>query len=228
MELEKFKTSLPAEQFEELSTLVADLIGQRDAARNESINGRKGLRSKVDELTAAQTRLLEKLGVDSLEDLDALPDARGQADKVAQLEAQLKRLSREREEAGKELTTLRQQRETDRKRAALASVISKHQFVDPELAQLALEARLRVEGDEFLFEADGGKLVPLDEGAAALARAKPHLVRAQGGTGSGFREGTAQAGSGAPAKRPERKDFGDEVAYFRAAAAFDREQRQAS
>ncbi len=56
-----------------------------------------------------------------------------------------------------------------------------------------------------MFKAEGGKLVPLEEGAAWVAKTKPHLVKAQGGTGSGYRPNGN--GNGAPGKTMTRAEF---------------------
>ena len=59
---------------------VAELQGQRDVARQESITHRKGLKAKVDELERVTRTAFEKLGIDSAEELETLPDAKGQAE----------------------------------------------------------------------------------------------------------------------------------------------------
>ena len=95
MDLETLKDALGDEKFAALKTYVDDLTGQRDAARNESITGRKGLKEKLTKLEADQAALLEKLGLDSLDDLASLPDAKGSAEAAKQYEAKLKRMERE-------------------------------------------------------------------------------------------------------------------------------------
>lgn len=218
MNLDDLKEKLGEEAHKALVDYVGDLSGQRDAARKESIEGRKALKARLESLEALNRKVFDKLGIDSEDDLETLPDAKGQAEAMKQFEVQLKRAQREREEALKLRDDMVRERDTNRRQAAIAQVVAKHGFVDAEMAALALERGLRVEGDEILFEADGGKLVPLDEGAAWLAKAKPYMVRAAGGTGSGFRDGGGN--TGIPAKAPQRKDYTDEVAYFRDAAKF--------
>lgn len=171
----------------ELVKFVADLEGKVQQARDESISHRKGLKSRVEELERVNRLALEKLGVDSAEELEQLPDAKGQAEANKQLEAKVKRLERERDEARTSNTQLQQERDAERRKGAIAAVVGKHSFVDPDVATMLLEHGLQVEGDQFLFKAEGGKLVPLDEGAAWIAKTKPHLVKAQGGPGSGYR-----------------------------------------
>ena len=57
MDIEQLKEAIGDEKFAALKTYVDDLTGQRDAARNESITGRKGLKAKLDEMAAAQARV---------------------------------------------------------------------------------------------------------------------------------------------------------------------------
>ena len=99
MDIDALKDKLGDETFAKLKAHVDDLTGQRDAARNESINKRKALQTENETLKAFKSKALEKLGVDSDEDLDALPDAKGQADAAKQFEAKLKKAERERDEA---------------------------------------------------------------------------------------------------------------------------------
>lgn len=227
MNLDDLKEKLGDETHAKLAAYVEDLVGQRDAARKESIDGRKSLKAKVEHLEKLNRSVFDKLGIDSEDELEQLPDAKGQADAVKQLETQVKRLTRERDEAVTARDDFSARYEKDRRTAAIAQAVAKHGFIDPELASLALERGMRVEGDQILFEADGGKLVPLDEGAAWIAKSKPFMVKASGDTGSGYREGGGN-GTRPAAKAPQRKDYTDEVAYFRDAAAYADAQAQAS
>lgn len=201
MNLDKFKDKL-GDDFESLREYVNDLQEQRDAARRESIDGRKSLKSKAAEAEATIGRLLEKLGLDSPDDLDNLPDAKGQAEAVKQLEAKLKRFERERDEAMKARDAVEQRYRDSRKSAAVAQAVSKHAFIDSDVAAMLIERGVRFEGDDMLFEGEGGKLFQLDEAAAWLASSKPHLVKAQGGSGSGYRDG----GGGNSQRNPWAKD----------------------
>lgn len=219
MNLDDLKEKLGEDSHKALVAYVNELTGQRDTARRESIDGRKQLKARVEQLEALNRKVFDKLGVDSEEEIDSLPDAKGQAEAQKQIEVQLKRLQRERDDAVKKATDLTEIRAKDQRQAAIAQAVAKHGFVDPEIAALALERGLKVEGDQILFEAESGKLVPLDEGAAWLAKTKPFMVKASGDSGSGYREGGGQ-GTPPPAKAPQRKDYTDEVAYFRDAARF--------
>lgn len=210
-----------------LVELVSGLEAKVQSARDESINHRKGLKSRVEELERLNRAAFDKLGIDSAEELDALPDGKGQAEKVQQLEAQIKRLTREKDEVTAKVTTLATERETSRRQAAISQAVAKHSFIDPDVAARLLADGIAVEDDQIMFKGDGGKLVPLDEGAAWLARSKPFLVKAQGGAGSGYRGGDA-GGGGGQLKKPERKDYTDEVAFFRDSAKYHEQTQQAS
>jgi hypothetical protein len=101
MDLEQLREKLDDETFEGLTTYVTDLIGQRDSARNESIVGRKSLKEKVSQYEAQQAELMERLGIESFEDIDAIPDARGSAEAAKQYEVKVKRLERQLQDAQK-------------------------------------------------------------------------------------------------------------------------------
>jgi len=94
MNIEELKEAL-GDKYDGLKSYVDDLIAQREAARNESINGRKTLKARVNELEALQTKLFDKLGVETVEDIESLPDGKGQAEAMKQFEAKVKRLERE-------------------------------------------------------------------------------------------------------------------------------------
>ncbi|HRF88774.1 MAG TPA: hypothetical protein PK244_09300, partial [Pseudomonadales bacterium] len=95
MDIEQLKEKIGDESFSELSGHIADLTGQRDAARAESISGRKALKAEVETLRNTRAKLFERLGLDDDADIDALPDAKGQAEAAKQYEQKLKRIERE-------------------------------------------------------------------------------------------------------------------------------------
>lgn len=206
MDIESLKDKLGDETFAKLQTYVTDLIGQRDAARNESITGRKGLKGQLETLQAAQAKLLEKLGIDSIEEVDTLPDGKGAAEANKQLAAQLKRLqgqvetlTRERDEtSGKLKNTLQ--------RAAVAEAMGGHEFVARDIVETFVSQRLVWEGDDLLFKDDSGKLLPVRDGVAGIAKARPELLKAQGAGGAGARP-AGGAGSGAGGKTMTRSEF---------------------
>lgn len=203
MNLDELKDALGDEKHKALVAFVGDLTGQRDTARKESIEGRKSLKSQVEKLTTLNKKAFERLGVESEEELDELPEQKGQAEAVKQLGAKVKRLERELGEANTARETLAQARTKDRRDALIAQAVAKHGFVNAEDAATLLGARLKTEGEEFMFETEGGKLVPLDEGVAWFAKSRPNLVKAQGGPGSGYREGGDKGGQ----KTMKRADF---------------------
>ena len=57
------------------------------------------MKEKLAKLESRQTALPEKLGLDSLDDLDSPPDAKGAAEAAKQYEAKTKRLERQLAEA---------------------------------------------------------------------------------------------------------------------------------
>ncbi|TSA09417.1 MAG: hypothetical protein D4R79_13645 [Comamonadaceae bacterium] len=172
-----------------LKTAFDELGAQRDAARKESIDGRKGKDAKIKELTDAQDKLFERLGISAVDELDSLPDAKGQADALKQFEGKIKRLERERDEGAAARKEIEGKYTAERRERAIAQAIAKHQFIDADDARALVGMRVRQEGDDFLFDAGDGKLTSIEDGAAWMAKTKTHLVRAagDGGSGSGFR-----------------------------------------
>jgi hypothetical protein len=205
MDIETLKDALGDEKFAALQTYVTDLVGQRDAARSESITGRKGLRTELDTMRAAQAKLMEKLGVDSLDDIDSLPDAKGAAEAAKQYGAQIKRLERQLTEA-----TQREQEATGKyrsslQRAAVAEAMGGHEFVARDIVETYVGNRLTWEGDDLLFKDDSGRLLPIKDGVAGIAKTRPELLKASGTGGSGAR--TQGAGGAGGARTMPRSEF---------------------
>lgn len=197
MDIEQLKEALGDEKFAALKTYVDDLTGQRDAARNESITGRKGLKAKLDEMTAAQARLMEKLGVDSLEDLDSLPDAKGQAEAVKQFEARMKKLERENSELAQSKQEIDGKYRDTLKRAVIGDALGGHEFVARDLVETYVAQRLAWEGDELVFKADGDKVLSVKDGVAGLVKSRPELLKPTGTGGAGVRDHNAGGGGAA-------------------------------
>ncbi len=206
MELESLKEALGSEKFSALKTYVDDLVGQRDAARNESINGRKGKDATIKELRERIALLSDKLGVDPDGDLSELPDAKGQAEAVRQFEAQLKRAARERDEAIKTRDEALGKFRTSQQKAALADAMNGHKFIARDLVEAYVGQRTVWEGDELLFKSDDGKLLTLKDAVAGFAKTRPELLEPQGAGGAGIRQPNASGGGNAK-KTMTRAEF---------------------
>ena len=196
MDIDAMKDKLGDETFAKLKAHVDDLTGQRDAARNESINKRKQLQTENETLKAFRSKALEKLGVDSDEDLDALPDAKGQADAAKQFEAKLKKAERERDEAKAAAEAAAGQLRGSRQKAVIADALGKHEFVARDVVEAFVAPRLVWEGEEIMFKADDGKLVAVADGVAGLAKSRPELLKPTGTGGAGARAGGSAGGGG--------------------------------
>jgi hypothetical protein len=204
MDIEQLKDKIGDELFTQLSTFIQGLESAKAEARRESIDGRRTLKARVAELEGFTQKALEKMGIDSVDDLESMPDLKaGQADAVRQLDTKLKRIERERDEfktkAEQSTGLLRKAKEE----SVIATALNGKQFIDTEVAAALMRPRIKWDGDEIYFEAESGKLVPIDEGAAWLAKSKPSLVKAQGSAGSGYRDGGGESGV---AKNPFAKD----------------------
>ncbi|MEY2656081.1 MAG: hypothetical protein RLZZ524_3109 [Pseudomonadota bacterium] len=197
MDINTLKEALGDEKFAQLHGYVTDLIGQRDTARNESITGRKSLKGKVDALEAQQAALLEKLGLSSAEELEALPDVKGMADAAKQLDARIKRAERERDEAKKTAEEASGKYRGSLQKAAIAEALGGHDFVARDIVETYVSQRLAWEGDDLLFKSDDGKLIPVKDGVAGIAKTRPELLKPQGTGGAGVRQSNAGGSGGA-------------------------------
>lgn len=215
IDLDKFKgKTLEGETLTQLAAAVKELADRVDTAetkartaQKESIDGRKTLKAERD-------AAFEKLGVDTMDELQALPDAKGQADAVKQVEAKLKKAERERDEAVAARDTATGSLTALQRDAALNAGIEGLNFRNPGDVRALLGQRIVQEGDAFLYKADDGKLVPIKEGVTAFAKARPEYLHPSdaGGQGSGF-QGAGGGGGGAAG------DFGGDVSARQAAIA---------
>jgi hypothetical protein len=205
MDINTLKETLGDEKFAQLHGYVTDLIGQRDTARNESITGRKSLKSKVDALEAQQAALLEKLGLSSAEELETLPDVKGMADAAKQLDARIKRAEREKAEALAQRDEAAGKYRGSLQKAAIAEALGGHEFVARDIVETYVSQRLAWEGDDLLFKSDDGKLIPVKDGVAGIAKTRPELLKPSGTGGAGVRQ--SNAGSGGNAKTMTRAAF---------------------
>jgi hypothetical protein len=192
MNLESLKDKL-GDDYAQLETYVQDLIGQRDAARKESQTGRQTLKAKADEATATVARLMEKLGIETLEELEALPPAKGQAEALKQLETRLKALDSTAKAKDQALADLAAKYRATRLDAELSKALGGHEFIDREVVEDWLRRRVDWHEEQAMYRTDKGDLVPLAEGVTHLTTTKPHLLKQPGARGSGYNP-TARGG----------------------------------
>lgn len=205
MDIGKLKDKLGDETFAELERHIGDLTGQRDAARTESINGRKKLQADRDAAQALAAKALDKLGIDNADDLDTLPDAKGQGEALKQYETKLKRAERERDEANQRAEKASGMHRNSLQKAAVAEALSGHEFVARDIVETYIGQRLVWEGEELMFKTDAGSLVSVKDGVAGVAKARPELLKPTGAGGAGVRQ--ANAGGGGGAKTMTRAEF---------------------
>jgi hypothetical protein len=194
MNLESLKDALGDEKFAALSSYVTDLIGQRDTARNESINGRKKLKADLDAAHALAQKALDKLGVESADELETLPDAKGQGEALRQFETKLKRAERERDEFRKAADEAASKYRSSQQKAAISEALAGHEFVARDIVETYISQKLAWEGDDLLFKSDDGRLIPIKDGVAGFAKTRPELLKPSGTGGAGVR--SSNAGSG--------------------------------
>lgn len=185
---------LDDEMIAKLKERMEALEAQRDAARNESINQRRGLKEKVATLEAAVTRTLEKLGIESIDEIDNLPDAKGAADAVKQAEAKIKRLEKANADLVGERDAAVMKQRSAREQALLTQALAKHDFTAPHIISDHISKGLVWEGDELFAKSSSGTLMSIDDAVAGLAKAEPDLLKSKGAGGAGVRPGNAGGG----------------------------------
>ena len=203
MELSQLKEAIGDEKFAALQAYVNDLVGQRDNARNESITGRKKIKGELESAHATQAALLEKLGLTSLEELDGLPDIKGMADAAKQLDARIKRAERERDESRKSADEANGKFRGGLQKAAVAEALSGHDFTARDIVETYVSQRLTWEGDEIFYKSDDGKLIPVKDGVAGIAKTRPELLKPSGTGGAGVRQANAGGGGSKTMTRAE-------------------------
>ena len=184
-DLDTLKDKLPGEMLDKLRAHVDDLSTRAETAEEksrkaakESIDGRKTLKATLDKAMA-------KLGVETAEELDALPDGKGAGEATKQLDAQIKKLTRERDEALQASEKATGELKTTRRESALSQAIEGQRFRD-----------------------DDGKLAKADDFTSWIAKTRPDYVEPQGaaGGGSGFK-GTGAGAGGSGAKTKTRAEW---------------------
>ena len=204
MDLSKYQEFLSDEMFAELESGVDTLKGQRDKAINEQIQTRRGLKSKITNLELSNAALLEKLGVESVEALDDMPDIKGVADTFKQDQIKIKRLEGERDAALKERDDLSGKYLDTKKKGVLAEALSAHDFVSSKIGAI-IQPNLVWEGDDLLYKQDDGNLVSVSDGVTGFAKSNPELIKPSGAGGAGVRG--ANAGSNGETLTMARADF---------------------
>jgi len=188
-DLESLKDKLDGETLAALGNHLSEVEGKLKTVRKKADTADSAT-AKAAQLEA---RILEKFGIESLDDLDNLPDpkaAKGESDALKQVEAKLKRAEREREEATKARDAMIEQMTQARRQAAITKAIQAGGFHDTEAAELLLSRSIEQLDDEFVFKTKDGRHIPLSDGAKLIATERPHLVnKIPQGTGSGFMDG---------------------------------------
>ena len=187
MNLESIKAKLSDSEFAELTSYVTTLTNQKEEARKESIEGRKTLKAEVEKLRHVKETLFDKLGLEDDADLDSvqLPTKGAEVEAAKKYERQIKKLTEELTATKESYSGLEKTHRTTLLEAQLSKAIAGHQFVDNDLVTDFVKARVQFEDGALVYR-DGDKSLSIDEGIKLLATTKPHLLKAQGSSGSGF------------------------------------------
>ena len=210
MEIAALKDRL-GDQYDALAAHIETLVGQRDAARKESIDGRRALKAENEALKAVKVKLFEKLGLDDDADLDALPDPKGQAEAVKQFESRVKRLEKDLADAAKARDESERRYRDSAAKHELRKAMAGHQFVDDDLVAEHLLSRVAWDGEKLIYR-HGETPVALDEGVKLLAQARPGLLKQPSAGGSGWNPAANSNGASVPAAEISRQKLRDRAA----------------
>lgn len=201
MDIESLKEKLGDKTFAELT---AHINGYE--SRVTELDGKlRTVRAKADAETAAARKLNDQLrsvtehyGIEMDVDVSTLPAAKAGAnvEEIKQLEAKLKRMERERDDAIKLAETEGKMRRDSLQRAVVSDALGGHEFLARDMVETFVSQRLVWEGDDLLLKTDDGKLVTVKDGVAGIAKSRPELLKPTGTGGAGARNGNAGGGAG--------------------------------
>ena len=194
MDLLKIKEKLGDDEiFAELQLFIDGLEGKLKNVRKKADSETE----RAAKLADAQAKLMEKLGVESLDEVVDLPDAKGQAEAVKQFEAKVKRLEKDLNDSRAERDALTGKLRDTVSKTLLSKVLSKYDFTDLDVVEHYIASRTQWDGEELRYSVDDGGLVSLEDGVASFAKTRTGLLKQQGAGGSGY---NPNAGSGAGEK----------------------------
>lgn len=208
MDIDALKEKLGDETFAKLTahitgyeSQIADLSGRLKTVRAKADAETKRAATYGDRLKALE----EHFGIEEDAEISSLPSAKGQIEASKQYEAKLKRLEREKAEATERATAAETKFRDSLKRAAVSEALGGHEFVDREVVESFVSQRLQWEGDDLFFKDEGGKLLPVKDGVAGIAKTRPGLLKPTGAGGAGVRQ--SNAGGGGSGKTMTRSEF---------------------
>lgn len=194
MDLDTLKEPLGEETHSALTEYVTGLQSALAKARDESINHRKSLKSRVESLEGENGLFREKLGLDPDFDINDLGDIKADTEAAKQFEAKVRRLERENGALRNQNQELESSYKGSKLETQLAKAMSKFDFVDPDFVSYYIKSNATWEDEEILVKHDDAQL-PLSEAVATIAKQKPHLLKARGaGAGSGHPPGSGRSG----------------------------------
>lgn len=196
MDITKLKDRLEPEDYAALEKHVTDLIEQRDAAKMELTQGRKGKQQELERLQAQQAALLKALGISLPEELDSVPDMAARRADLERLAAQEKRLQAKLETTMAERDQAQAKLQDTKKREVLDKAMAKHDFVARDVVEAYIEPRLKWDGEDLIFVSEAGVPSSLEDGLKSLVRAKPSLLR------------NVEQGAGVPGSHGAKPDMG--------------------
>ena len=196
MDITKLKDRLEPEDYAALEKHVTDLIEQRDAAKMELTQGRKGKQQELERLQAQQEKILKALGISLPEELDSVPDMAARRADLERLAAQEKRLQAKLETTMAERDQAQAKLRGTLQKQALDKALAKHDLVDRDVVEAYLQPRLKWDGEDLIFVSEAGVPSSLEDGLKSLVRAKPSLLR------------NVELGAGVPGSHGAKPDMG--------------------
>ena len=177
-----------------LTEYVAGLTAKATTAQDALRAAKAEAATKSATLTGQLTAALERLGVTTPEELDALPPGAGLAEAQKQLQAKIKNLEAQGKTAAERAAALEADLRAERESTALSAALAGVDWQKPEIAKSLLKNGVTHDGDKVMYKTDKGTLIPLADAAKTLATENAYLVKPAGSQaqGSGWKGGSGE------------------------------------
>lgn len=175
-----------------LESKIADFDRRYKNASNSKTSANEELNKVKSQLADA----LNKLGISDYQDLESLGDISGQAKANEQLTARMDRLQRDLNERNSKISNYEETINRMRGDQVLSRAMANTSWADgmQEIAETFLRARMKLEGEDWIYEDTGG-VSSVEDAVKKLTKERPALVSSSGSRGDGFPGKQSQAAS---------------------------------
>lgn len=190
-DLGDLKESIPEEQFSGLDTYVTSLRQQIENLERKtkgSTASSINLKQQIKESEAKLADTLERLGLSSYEEIEDLPDIRGQGEANKQLEAKIKRLTADLDAKTQAAAELESKLSEMRRDQVIAQATAKYTWAEGarEIVDTYFRTIATQDGEEWLAAGGDGIPITLQDAVDQFAKAKPALLASKGAAGDGY------------------------------------------